>query len=76
MPTVSILFIFIQKLKVVFARWKDYKISLFSVHRERNKGGAVQPAALADSLHAVPTRGERELPRLFRPVGRIHHPPS
>lgn len=46
------------------------------VHRQRHKGGAVQPAPVADGQHAVPARGEGQLSRELDAMGRVHHPPA
>lgn len=45
------------------------------VHRQRDEGGPLQQAALADGVHALFARRERELSRVFDAVGRVHDTP-
>lgn len=49
---------------------------VLSVHRVGDQGGAVQPAAVPNGQHALPTRGGRKLPRQLPAVGRLLHPPA
>ena len=45
------------------------------MHCEWLEDRPLQPAALPDGQHALPARGERQLPRVFGAVERLHHPP-
>lgn len=45
-----------------------------SVHRIGDQGGAVQPAAVPNSQHALSARGRWQLPRQLPAVGRLLHP--
>lgn len=47
-----------------------------SVHRIRDQGGAVQPAAVPNSQHALSARGRWQLSRQLPAVGRLLHPPA
>ncbi len=51
-------------------------LSLCSLRRQRYQSGLIQPPPISDCEHPIPSRRQRQLPRLLGAVGSIHHTPT